>query len=544
MATPLPLLLTALTCVGSDVVEDSDPFETLLLPWIEEAIESVGALQQQQQQRRPPSETLALRRGPHGQSLHAEVAFEKGAIISIIPQSRLARDKSHASLAWALAKHHSQGDMSRLLPYISVLPPHHPERPARWDSELLRRHLQGSGFQSYVQERDDRIRADFEAMQQQWQRGGRGPRPSWESFLWAHDTVSTRHMAAPHRMMMLFPLGDLCNHADQPNVELKWMAVSPDGDRSSSSSSRSSRAGGGQGRRQQQQQEKEELCMRAARQIRAGEELHVQYFDDGSQGALTNWQSLELWGFTTPLARPVAMLQTLPAATAAAAASAAAIGGSCRADGGAAAGSCASIDSTDPASMAVQQLLRADGGLFVSSLSARNFTLSANIEKDDGPALLAWLHDAVATAAAGGLLQQTDIAPPQNTGDGAGPKSDRGIAGRESVAMQQQQQQQLLLLLCRALCRELCGAALELYPQTLEQDEATLAEQQQQQVQEQQVQEQQVQGQEDRQANVAAARVETLIRLRLDEKRVLRWWRDEAFAHYDTINAQNDTGME
>lgn len=71
-----------------------------------------------------------------------------------------------------------------------------------------------------------------------------------------------------------------------------------------------------------------------------------------------------------------------------------------------------------------------------------------------------------------------------------------------------------------------------------------LEQQQQQQVQEQQVQEQQVQGQEDRQANVAAARVETLIRLRLDEKRVLRWWRDEAFAHYDTINAQNDTGME
>ena len=86
-----------------------------------------------------------------------------------------------------------------------------------------------------------------------------------------------------------------------------------------------------------------------------------------------------------------------------------------------------------------------------------------------------WLRDVVAIASTGKLLLQTNIALSQNTTmDTDGPKSDRSIVVNESVAMQK-------LLVCKERCRELrrelCNA-MELYPQTLEQDAATLAKQQ------------------------------------------------------------------
>ena len=287
----LPLLLALASLVrpigGAETAGD-DPFDALLLPWLEEAIDRSGlrALQP-----KALLATLERREGEHGQALAAKAPFATGERICIIPRSRLAKDSGHGLLAWHLAKHRGVGEGSRLWPYISSLPTHHSERPARWEIPpgLLHGLLQGSGFPEYVAQRERLIQADFELMQEQQ----RGAAPKFEHFRWAHDIVSTRHMAAPSNILMQFPLADMCNHADHPNVELKWETL------------QGSTGRGG-----------EELVIKAVRAIQIGDELRNAYFQDSrtdsTHGTLTNWQSLELWGFTTPRTRKTAQVHVTP----------------------------------------------------------------------------------------------------------------------------------------------------------------------------------------------------------------------------------------
>ena len=186
-------LAALLPAVGSSG-DAATAFEAQLLPWLEEAIDSAGLRHLLRYPDLPLAQQLAVRSGPHGHALHARVGFEAGESILPIPASRLLRDRStgQAALSWSLAKHRQQpGEHSRLAPYFAVLPDHHPERPAHWGAELLREHLQGSGFTEYVDEREEGVRSDYEALQQRGRRG-----PSWEQYRWAHDTVATRAMAA------------------------------------------------------------------------------------------------------------------------------------------------------------------------------------------------------------------------------------------------------------------------------------------------------------------------------------------------------------
>ena len=271
----LLLALAILPAVGSSG-DAAAAFEAQLLPWLEEAIDSAALRHLLRYPDLPLAQQLAVRSGPHGHALHARVGFEAGESILPIPASRLLRDRGtgQAALSWSLAKHRQQ-EHSRLAPYFAVLPDHHPERPAHWGAELLREHLQGSGFPEYVDEREQGVWLDFESLQQRGRRG-----PSWEQYRWAHDTVATRAMAADsHNRWLLFPLADLSNHADDANIKVRWQTVDAVRPPLSPSLYRSKRTA-------------EELVVSAVRRIEPGDELLNGYVE---YGQLSTWQSLELW---------------------------------------------------------------------------------------------------------------------------------------------------------------------------------------------------------------------------------------------------------
>ena len=271
----LLVLAALLPAVGSSG-DAAAAFEAQLLPWLEEAIDSAALRHLLRYPDLPLAQQLAVRSGPHGHALHARVGFEAGESILPIPASRLLRDRGtgQAALSWSLAKHRQQ-EHSRLAPYFAVLPDHHPERPAHWGAELLREHLQGSGFPEYVDEREQGVWLDFESLQQRGRRG-----PSWEQYRWAHDTVATRAMAADsHNRWLLFPLADLSNHADDANIKVRWQTVDAVRPPLSPSLYRSKRTA-------------EELVVSAVRRIEPGDELLNGYVE---YGQLSTWQSLELW---------------------------------------------------------------------------------------------------------------------------------------------------------------------------------------------------------------------------------------------------------
>jgi hypothetical protein len=263
-------------------------FDTQLLPWVEEAIEQLGLLDPHRPHPAALVQRLECRAGRHGWSLFSRVALDQNETIMVIPKARLLRDRSRgkSGLAWAVAKNYMQGKPhSRLAAYLSVLPDTHTERPARWDAAFLREHLEGSGFPEYVAEEEEQVQADFASLQVVHEHCS-GRTPTWDEYLWAYDTVATRAMQADtSNHWMLFPVGDMCNHGDRPNVAMRWRTVPTSSGR-----------------------ESEELFMTAARRVETGDELTTGYVDFGR---LSNWQSLQLWGFASPRTRAARMVVRL-----------------------------------------------------------------------------------------------------------------------------------------------------------------------------------------------------------------------------------------
>lgn len=210
--------------------------------------------------------------------------------------------------------------------------------------------------------------------------------------------------------------------------------------------------------------------MRAKRRVDKGDELFIQYFDGNyskhGMASLTSWQSFGLWGFVTPLARPVVVLQvSLESVRSAVLA--------------VSDDSCADSDRSNKSKIGfVLDLRAAVSAAFPDDASTtRNFSLSAAIEQDEGPALLDWLH-IIVTGAIGG-----------------GEEIGRGV---DEMAFR--------------LCGEIVKAALAMYPQTVEDDDVILNQLHVESAQ------------NEHGLDAESARVSTLVQLRKTEKSVLHWW--------------------
>lgn len=247
----------------------------------------------------PLTETFALSQCRCGYGLIARRAFRRGNTLAIVPVSRLITSRGvleenfpgagmmdkqlgaamaeRARMAEFIAMQRNAKGASRWAAYIELLPEQHVDLPRHWPQEVFSNHLCGSFFPDFVRFRALQVQRSFDVLQRARSGGGcwvgaSDGLPVWEDFSWAWDVVTTRAAWVTVEEGMppgpvLFPLLDIANHSDTPNMSLRFDS--------------SAKA----------------LRCEATRDIRPGEGLFSSYFDTA---AMNSWTALERWGFASP----------------------------------------------------------------------------------------------------------------------------------------------------------------------------------------------------------------------------------------------------
>ena len=243
----------------------------------------------------PFRESFELRRGRFGQALFAARRFERGETLALIPLSHLVTELNYSDgggtsrkvggsdMYLYLARQRQAGAASPWAPYYATLPDEHSCLPHNWEPGLLDAHLRGSHAADAVREQRSARRREYDNVA-----SGHGTRHpgsgglgvSWEEFLWASDTHSTRALtptagvAGLTGRSVMFPLFDLALHDDERNMRARVEELEATATRPAVAA----------------------LVVDAKRLIRPGDEILNWYIGFGT---MSSWTAVKQWGFTT-----------------------------------------------------------------------------------------------------------------------------------------------------------------------------------------------------------------------------------------------------
>eukprot|EP00928_Gymnodinium_smaydae_P041512 TRINITY_DN28088_c0_g1_i1.p1 TRINITY_DN28088_c0_g1~~TRINITY_DN28088_c0_g1_i1.p1 ORF type:complete len:393 (+),score=46.46 TRINITY_DN28088_c0_g1_i1:42-1220(+) len=220
-------------------------------------------------------DSLGLVQGPLGRSLISRRGVKRGDDVLLVPLQCLLyvrEDVPAASepslLAALVASERRRSLESPWAPYLDFLPKCHSQLPRHFDPSFFSEHLSGSLFQEFVDYRRQECRSEFDRLRTL---GSKYDDVSWSEFSWAWDILDSRATSLPvagsDRALrtVLFPLADLAQHSDIPNIACDF---DPD-------------VGA--------------LRCTATGDIRAGEEILNSYF--GLE--MSSWETFERWGFVS-----------------------------------------------------------------------------------------------------------------------------------------------------------------------------------------------------------------------------------------------------
>jgi len=408
-----------------------------------------------------------VKRGRYGHGLYSKARFDTDALLFHLPPSRLVSEAeywnvteapgvSHITrLALWLVRERRAGRDSPFAPYLGVLPREvNSFRPFYWPKEWFREHLSGSLFPDFVEESDHKFLAEFdEAGHSVKSRRGQPLAVSYDDFRWGLDLVrcrsTTYNKEDSTATTAMWPLYDMALHGlsmahQNFNSEINVVSGA--------------------------------LKVTATRIIHADEEILNKYYESGD---MTNWQTLETWGFASEMESMHKKVTRVHVPAAAARAHA-----------------------------------RAHGMAAVDAIRAANFTLVESLKGDDGEAFLGYLRFLVggqppeASVHCGGHTAPACGDCPQ--GNGAGWCNgdchwvDGECVGTGAELSRLRPSGPVTTwageLEAMRVGSDLLQAALGGYPQTLAEDEALLA------------------------GGVPEAHVRFMVILRRDEKAVLHFW--------------------
>eukprot|EP00933_Yihiella_yeosuensis_P077907 TRINITY_DN8888_c0_g1_i10.p1 TRINITY_DN8888_c0_g1~~TRINITY_DN8888_c0_g1_i10.p1 ORF type:complete len:607 (-),score=77.73 TRINITY_DN8888_c0_g1_i10:110-1930(-) len=267
-------------------IQDADLRFQRMLAWLESGIIESGL---GDDSRPSLADTVQLQRGIYGRSLVAKRSIQKGSLVAVLPLSRLISEHNYSNvqqkdlssgmdadhwqllqLAVALARTRRLGSSSPMAPYIELLPKSYNGLPHNWndsDQHPPQGLACSSLFLDDVRSKTQILRSFRKPVSQIFGM-------SVEELSWAMDTAGSRAWGKKHIGSLLFPLFDLMNHADHPNMAMSF------------------------------NDELQALQFIATRQISAREELLMPYFLKKDA-----WETLQTYGFVCPSSPPAVNLK-------------------------------------------------------------------------------------------------------------------------------------------------------------------------------------------------------------------------------------------
>eukprot|EP00933_Yihiella_yeosuensis_P077906 TRINITY_DN8888_c0_g1_i1.p1 TRINITY_DN8888_c0_g1~~TRINITY_DN8888_c0_g1_i1.p1 ORF type:complete len:600 (-),score=73.85 TRINITY_DN8888_c0_g1_i1:98-1897(-) len=260
-------------------IQDADLRFQRMLAWLESGIIESGL---GDDSRPSLADTVQLQRGIYGRSLVAKRSIQKGSLVAVLPLSRLISEHNYSNvqqkdlssgmdadhwqllqLAVALARTRRLGSSSPMAPYIELLPKSYNGLPHNWndsDQHPPQGLACSSLFLDDVRSKTQILRSFRKPVSQIFGM-------SVEELSWAMDTAGSRAWGKKHIGSLLFPLFDLMNHADHPNMAMSF------------------------------NDELQALQFTATRRISPGEEMCMAYWEPGTRDA---WETIRTWGFASP----------------------------------------------------------------------------------------------------------------------------------------------------------------------------------------------------------------------------------------------------